>query len=627
MSFLRALCLVLPVLALAACDDRGESGKPSSDAQPPNAAEAIDANANFETLVDQLTQTYFAVVPESTFLYGVPKNVDPRLHATLNDRSIEGEKLRVARMERHLAEIKAVDPAMLNTDYRRIRQAIIIVLEGALGPTQVVGYGTSFGDYGRGYLPYAINQMSGPTVDLPSFMEAQQSVKNADDAETYLARLAAISGTLDGALEKMRHDAALGAAPPDFIIEKAQAVVDAFSAGLANENILYTSFVSKLGNARVSDADGYASRALNIVNDDVLPAYRQISDFFAEIKLGASHDAGVWRLPNGAAFYRAMIRHNTDSDLDPEVIHQLGLNEVARITKQMDLLLRQEGYTEGSVGDRMTQLSLEERFVYPNNDEGKAEILASIDDQLAGVREILPEWFGHLPKYELQVRAIPEFTQDSAPSGYYQDPAPDGTRPGIYWINLRDTAMWPSFAVPTLTYHEANPGHHMQVSIAHEQEVPLFAKILFSNPSGEGWALYAEALAAEMGLYDGDPFGELGRLQSELHRAVRLVVDTGMHEMRWSREETIDYFVSTEGAEYSFGVSEIERYVVLPAQALGYKLGMLKIQELRSDAELKLGDSFDIREFHDHLLAVGYSALPVIESEIRLWIIETAADQ
>jgi uncharacterized protein (DUF885 family) len=273
----------------------------------------------------------------------------------------------------------------------------------------------------------------------------------------------------------------------------------------------------------------------------------------------------------------------------------------------------------------MQALGAEPRFAYPNDDAGKAAIMASIQSQLAGVRAVLPQWFGTLPRHEVEVRRVPVFSQDSAPGGYYDPPAPDGSRPGIYSINLRDTSMWPKYAVATLTYHEALPGHHMQMAIAIDQKIPLIANALYSNPSGEGWALYSEALANEMGLYDDDPFGDLGRLQAEMHRAVRLVVDTGMHAMKWSREQAVDYMMLNEGAERAGVEAEIERYAAWPGQALGYKLGMLAIQDLRKEAEAELGDRFDIRAFHDRLLRVSSFALPVIDADLRAWIREEKA--
>ena len=479
--------------------------------------------------------------------------------------------------------------------------------------------------YGLWFLPYSINQISGPTLDIANLMESQHSVADAEGARRYLARLAALPGVLDGTLSRLRHDVALGAIPPDFVIDSSRAVVDAFAATPAAEHSLVTNFRTRLDAAGIPGADEFVAQAQALVGDDVLPAYRRISAYLAEIRPQAPHDAGIWRLPQGEALYRAMIRQMTDSDRDPALVHRTGLDEVARIGAEMDALLRAQGYDKGTIGERMQALGAEKRFAYPNDAAGRAAILGSIQAQLAGVRAVLPQWFGTLPKHDVEVRAVPAFSQDSAPGGYYDPPAPDGSRPGTYSINLRDTAMWPRYAVATLTYHEAIPGHHMQMAIAIEQDIPLIANALYSNPSGEGWALYSEALAKEMGLYDDDPFGDLGRLQAEMHRAVRLVVDTGMHAMKWSREQAIDYMMENEGAERAGVEAEIERYAVWPAQALGYKLGMLKLQALRAEAESALGDRFDIRTFHDRILRVSSYALPVIEADVRAWIREEAA--
>lgn len=612
---LRPFMPVLLALALAGCGNGAtEKGAPAAAQENSGPAAAFDA------IIEDLSKRYFASLPEAATYIGAPDDLAPGANALLNDRSVAGEAARRAEMETLLTALKASDPAALDANRARIRQTLITLIDGALAPARAAEYGGVLSSYGVWYLPYVLVQNSGPAVDIPNLMEAQQSVTSVEEAEVYLARLEAIPATLDGALNKMRHDLALGAIPPDFIIEKTKNVVDAFSAGAASDNVLYASFISKLNGAGVGGADDFAARALSLVEDGVIPAYRRISVYLEEIKPSAPHDAGVWRLPNGEAAYRAMVRHMTDSNLDPRAVHQIGLDEVMRITEEMDALLRAEGYTEGTVAERIEAMSQEARFTYPNTDEGKTAILASIQDQLASVNAVLPQWFGVLPKYDLEVRAVPAFSQDSAPGGYYDNPALDGSRPGIYWINLRDTAIWPSFKVPTLTYHEAIPGHHMQVAVALGQNAPLISNVFFSNPSGEGWALYAEALAAEMGLYADDPYGNLGRLQDELHRAVRLVVDTGMHALKWSREEAIAYMVATEGNDRSEAVSEIERYVVWPGQALGYKIGMLKLQELRREAEAAYGDDFDIREFHDRVLRVSNSALPVIESEIRGWI-------
>ena len=621
-----ALTLVACALILCGCGKpEKETATQAVPAQAPMASDPAKATAAFDAAVDQLTRSYYQQVPEAATYNGAPAELANKADARFNDRSVAGEAARNAEMENRLADLKATAPQALDDEHRRIRATLITLFDGALAPTRVVDYGSSFDEYGTWFLPYVINQNSGVTVDIAKLMEAQQNVRNADEARNYLTRLESLQGILDGALAKMRHDVDEGAIPPDFIIHKARAVVDAFAAMPAFENVLYASFVGKLKAANIADADSYSTKALSVVGNDVLPAYRRISAYLAEIEPQAPHDAGLWRLPNGAALYKAMIRHMTDSDLDADQIHQTGLNEVARISGEMDTLLRAQGYTEGSVGARMTTMSAEPRFVFPNTKDGKAALLADIQSHIDRVSALLPTYFGSLPKHPLEVRAVPAFSQDSAAGGFYDPPAPDGSRPGIYWVNLRDTAALPKFASPTLTFHEAIPGHHMQMAIAIDQNVPFIAKTFASNPSAEGWALYAEALAAEMGLYKDDPFGNLGRLRDELHRAVRLVVDTGMHAKKWSREQAIDYMVKTEGADPGNAESEVERYVVWPGQALGYKIGMLKLQQLRKEAEAAYGEQFDIREFHDRLLAIASSALPVIEQEMRAWIAEGKA--
>jgi uncharacterized protein (DUF885 family) len=623
--FRSALIFLLLNFALAACGGPAPDASHAIAEPAPTRVDPAAASADFDAAVDAQTKAYFRHLPEAATYNGAPAELAADADARLNDRSPAGEKARVAEFETLLDQLRSTPADALDADRKRIRATLLTLIDGALAPARVVDYGASFAAYGVWYMPYAIIQLSGPTVDIPSLLGAQHAVDSAEDAQRYLSRLEALPGVLDGALAKLRHDVELGAIPPDFVIDKSRAVVDAFALAPVADNVLVASFVGKLRKADVPEADALAARALALVSDGVLPAYRRISDYLGEIRPQAPHDAGVWRLPNGEALYRATIRHMTDSDLDPAAVHQIGLDEVARISAEMDALLRAQGYTDGTVGERMIALSREPRFAYPNTEAGRAEILADIQTQLAGVRAVLPTWFGTLPRFDVEVRAVPAFSQDSAPGGYYDGPAPDGSRPGIYWINLRDTAMWPRYAVATLTYHEAIPGHHMQVAIAIDQQVPFLAKSFFSNPSGEGWALYAEALAAEMGLYADDPFGDLGRLQAEMHRAVRLVVDTGMHAMKWSREQAIDYMLDKEGAERSYVESEIERYAVWPGQALGYKLGMLKLQALRREAEAAHGEDFDIRAFHDRLLRVSSSALPVIEQDLRAWIREKSA--
>ncbi len=600
------------VILLTACSPQNDTTPSAANAPPPNE--------HFDAAVQEMSMAYFYHVPEAATQLGVSADTVPGTGDRMMDRSVDGDTARNAALEAALAELNSIDSESLSPDRQRTHAVLTTLFEGALSPSRVVDYGTTAGAWTLWYLPYSIVQNSGPTVDIPNFLSSQQPVTNATEAEAYLVRLASVKGALDGALQSYRHGVRQGAIPPDFIVDKSLAVVEAFAAPTADKNAIYLSFVERLQQAEVENAQGYADRALKIIDADVIPAYQRIADYMGEIRASAPHDAGVWRLPDGEALYAAMIRHMTDSNLSADDIHQTGLDEVDRITREMDVILRSQGYVEGSVGERIQELNVEPRFLYSNDAEGKEKLLNDLRAQVEGMYEELPNWFRKLPKHKVEVRMVPEFSQASAPMGYYNNPAPDGSRPGYYFINLRDTALHPSWTLPTLSYHEAVPGHHLDGATSMELDVPQLLKALWSNTSGEGWALYAEQLASEMGMYADDPYGDLGRLQAELHRAVRLVTDTGMHAKKWSREQAIEYMVDAEGLDEATATSEIERYVVWPAQALGYKLGQLRILALREEAKQALGGDFDIRDFNQQVLDVASAPLPFIELTVRNWI-------
>jgi len=595
---------------------------PAEDTTTPAEA-AVSPNMLFDAAVEQMTVAYFSHVPESATALGISEDMVASTAGRMMDRSVAGNAARNQAFDAALSELLSIDAASITADRQRTYAVLTILFQGALAPSRVVDYGTTAGAWSMWFLPYPITQNSGPTVDIPNFLSSQQPVTNAAEAEAYLVRLASVRDALDGSLESYKHGVQQGAIPPDFIVEKSLAVVAAFIEPEPDRNALYVAFTEKLEQAGIKDAQAYADRALKIIDAEVIPGYQQIADYMAEIKSSAPHDAGLWRLPNGEALYAAMIRHMTDSNLSADDIHRTGLDEVNRITSQMNKILRSEGYVEGTVGERMQQLNTEERFLYANDAEGKDELLSDVRGYVDGMYAELPNWFRRLPEHKVEVRMVPEFSQDSAPMGYYNSPAPDGSRPGYYFINLRDTALHPSWTLPTLSYHEAVPGHHLDGATAMELEVPALVKAWGSNTSGEGWALYAEHLASEMGMYADDAYGDLGRLQAELHRAVRLVVDTGMHAKKWSREQAIEYMVETEGLDEATSTSEIERYVVWPAQALGYKLGQLKILALREEAKQALGDQFDIRDFNQQVLDVASTPLPFIEATVLSWIVST----
>ncbi|WP_342367068.1 DUF885 domain-containing protein [Lysobacter arenosi] len=345
-----------------------------------------------------------------------------------------------------------------------------------------------------------------------------------------------------------------------------------------------------------------------------------------EVIATRSGNRGVWALPDGKAFYDAALRWNTSTDLDADAIHRIGLQEVARIDKEVDALLVRQGLREGTVGERMQALNKDPRFLYADSDAGRAELVADIQRSLDKLQPRIPEYFGRVPTQRLEVRTVPVQAQATAPGGYYSPPAMDGSRPGVFFINLGDMAANTRFSLPTLTYHEGSPGHHFQISLGQTLTgLPLLRRSLNPSAFSEGWALYAEQLAAEMGLYKDDPWGDLGRLRAEMFRSVRLVVDTGLHRKRWTPERAIDYMQAKTGMTEAEVRIEVYRYLVQPGQASSYKMGHLKMVELRQRAQKRLGKRFDIRAFHDLVLGNGALPLSVLEKAVDEWVATVAA--
>jgi uncharacterized protein (DUF885 family) len=471
---------------------------------------------------------------------------------------------------------------------------------------------------------YPVNQLFGVQNQLPSFMANTHRLFSAQDCDYYVMRLQAVPAKFDQLLQNLKVREDKGIIPPRFVVEEVITEMNGFVGKPAAENILATSFRSraqKIPKLTQAQRDDYQRRVETVVNDQVYPAYRRLIDYFNALLPKTTTDDGVWKLPDGDAYYAYALRTNTTTMLKPDDVHALGLREVERLEGEMRTLLEANGFGGQPIAEAMTKMRHDPRFLYPNDDSGRAQALAEykrlIDVATARCREL----FLRTPKGQCEVRRVEQFKEATSSGAYYEGGALDGTRPGVFFANLRDMNEVPKWSMPTLSYHEGVPGHHWQLSIARELKgVPQFRKVLPFTAYMEGWALYSEWLAKQAGWYEGNPFGDLGRLQAEMFRAVRLVVDTGIHAKHWTRDQAIAYMREKTGMGEKEITSEIERYIVAPGQACAYKIGMLKIQELRAKATQELGPKFDQREFHDAVLKDGALPLDILEEQINEYI-------
>jgi uncharacterized protein (DUF885 family) len=478
---------------------------------------------------------------------------------------------------------------------------------------------------------YRVNQISGVTVDVPQFLTDGHVIKSERSARRYLSRLNEFGRVLREARARVEDDRAHGVVPPDFVIDQALLGMRAFIEGGAAKNALVTTLPAKLAKVEgldAADRDRMVAEAAEIVSREVIPGYQAMIVLFEGLRKTATHDAGIWRVPQGEAIYAAALQSNTTTRLTAQEIHDLGLAEVDRIAVEMKAILDAQGIPGDTLAKRIQVINTRADQVFVNDDAGRAAMLGYLKQIDARVMAAAPRFFNTIPPQPLEIVRVPVYSQDSSPGGYYNPPALDGSRPGRFYINQKNTADNPKFTLPTLMVHEGSPGHHFQLSAAQLIEgVPLLRKVLPFNAYAEGWALYAERLArTDMGIYDNDPLGDLGRLQAEMFRAVRLVVDTGMHAKRWSREQAITYMIDNTGMTEAEVTREIERYVVWPGQATGYKVGQLAMLRMRTRAERELGQRFDIRGFHDVLLMNGGMPLDILEDTVDRWIAGRRAD-
>ena len=531
----------------------------------------------------------------------------------LDDMSPAHQREMAAKMASELAVLRSYDRAALDADGRLSFDSLEHFLADAVE-------GDRFN-----LLNFPVNQMFGVQSALPNFLTQQHAIGSVGDAEDYIRRMEqfprAFGQVLEGLRERDRH----GTVPPQFLVEKVLQQMSDFISAPPREHMLYTHLAGKLdglpaGTLDAAARDELLARAATVVEGSVYPAYRQLIDHFTALQPKAQGNRGAWSLPDGEAYYAWAVRSHTTTTMTPAEVHELGLAEVARISAEMDLILRDQGLVDGTVGERVQALARTEAQMYPNTAEGKQAMLARYQAIIDDIDGKLGDTFRARPKLGVEVRAVPAFSEKTAPGAYYEAGAFDGSRPGVFYANMRDPGETPKFAMRTLAYHEAIPGHHFQIAIAQEMTgVPFFRRILPFTAYSEGWALYAERLAWEMG-FENDPLDNLGRLRDEMMRAVRLVVDSGIHYKQWTREQAIAYMLDNTGMGEGDVTAEIERYFVNPGQALAYKAGMLKILELRERAKTALGDRFTLADFHDEVLTHGALPLSLLERVIDEWI-------
>ncbi|MBV8688393.1 MAG: DUF885 family protein [Alphaproteobacteria bacterium] len=583
-------------------------------AAPGAGAGGPDADA--ERALAGIAEALLAEYPENATSLGLDKDARAPLKSRLTDRSLEGRARHAAAAASRLARLAAIDR-------RRLDPASLIDLEVVETAHRLAAEGLRFpyGDvvtlsqnWSYRNAPYVVAQNTGAFVEIPDFLDSSHTVATPADADSYLARVEAHAGQLDGETERLRHDSDQGVLAPDFLLDKTLRQIKSARA----EPVESWTLVGSLARRAAALGGGYGERARRLVEQKVAPAMdRQIAELTRQ-RARADDRAGAWKLPDGEHYYAWALRAATTSARTPEEVHRMGQEQLAELQSRMDPILRAQGLTQGTVGERMTALGKDPKYLFPNDEAGRRQILDFLNGRVADIRARLPRAFATLVRGNLVIKRVPPEIEAGAPGGYAAAGTIDGSVPGNYYINLRDTSIWPRHALPTLTYHEGIPGHVWQGEYTYK--LPLVRSLLAFNAYSEGWALYAEQLADELGVYEGDPLGRLGYMQSIAFRCCRLVVDTGLHAKRWTRAQAIDWFVRTNGSSREEVQSEVDRYVAWPGQACGYKVGHSEINRLRAKAQAALGKRFDLRTFDDALVLGGSVPLTLLERVIDRYV-------
>jgi len=549
--------------------------------------------------------------PETTTALGLDKGP----HAAAKSKLSANAPADVARRRKtnaaQLARLKAIDRKTL-TGMAAVNYDAVFY---SLDMTDRFNRGFDYGVEGGGS-PYVLSQITGAWQNVPDFLDSQHTIETKADCDAYIARLGEFARQIDEDTAQAKHDVGKGVIPPDFCIEGALGGMKTLHAP-ADKSTLVSSVADRAKAKGI--AGDWARRASAVHEQKVLPALDRQMAFLEGLKDKATHEAGLWKLPDGEAYYALCLQGQTTTTMTPAEVHKIGLDVTAELQARADVLFKKIGMSQGSVAERYGALFKDPKYLYPNTDAGKAKEVADLNALVQGMQKRLPQYFGTLPKAGLEIRRIPPATEQGA-STHYTSGSLDGTRPGIYWLNLRDTGEAPFWDMPTTTFHEGIPGHHLQISLQQEADLPMIRKAGGFGAYAEGWALYSEQLAQEMGVYTDQPAWELGYIHDALLRSGRLVTDTGLHALRWSREKASQTLASIDGDPLPLAQQEIERYCVTAGQACSYMVGKITILRLREAAKAALGPRFDIRQFHDAVLLSGSMPLTVLEHRVDDYI-------
>jgi uncharacterized protein (DUF885 family) len=577
------------------------------------AVTAATPGAKLNALFDTFVSENLDISPIFTTSLGLDTGARAHEKSEVDEASLASIAKQQKLNASQLVRLSAFDRTSVGPDDQLSYDVVMFGLKDTVAANKRYAYAG-----GNAGAPYVLSQLNGLYSQAPSFLDNQHTIETKEDSDAYLARLEQLAIRMDEECEVVRHDVALGVVPPDFALDKTLVQMNALINQPADSASMTMSIVRRTKEKNIPG--DWGPQAAKLLTDKVYPALSRQISLVTDMRKTATHDAGVWKLPDGEAYYRDSVLTWTTSTMSPEEIHRTGLEIIKDHSAKIDAIMKKHGMTKGTVGKRLRALYDNPKMIYPNTDAGKEQLIADLNVKLQAVQAKLPAYFGTLPKAKVVIKRVPTEIEAARAGGYYNSPSLDGKVPGIYWINLRDTAEQPRWLLPTLSYHEAIPGHHLQLSIQREAKMPLIRKLSYFSSYIEGWALYAEQLANEMGMYDNDPFGRIGFLHDSMFRAVRLVVDSGLHAMKWSREQAVKFYVDTLGDQESASITEIERYSVTPGQACGYMLGKLSFLAARKKAQTALGAKFDIRSFHDAVLVGGAVPLAMIDTLTNRYI-------